>query len=137
MIEQAEIAALLGEIKSSQKVLTAIGDETRQYLILQMLTCNHCGKTRCGGMRVGEIAALTSLSRPAVSHHLRIFKDAGLLKMRREGTRNFYYFDADVRALQNLIDMLEHVKRIMTILPDRSGEDDTDSYLSHRQCAGG
>ncbi|MEG6523627.1 ArsR/SmtB family transcription factor [Desulfotomaculum sp. 1211_IL3151] len=40
-------------------------------------------------MRVGEIKAKTHLSRPAVSHHLKILKDIGIVKMREEGTKNF------------------------------------------------
>ena len=101
--------------------MSAIGDEARQHIIIRMLASNHSGEVRCGGMRVGEIAALSSLSRPAISHHLQILKDAGLLKMRREGTRNYYYFDADMIALQNLIGMLGHIQKIMARLPDRSG----------------
>lgn len=124
MIDQSEILTLLTEFKSCQKLLSAIGDEVRQHIIIQMLASNHSGEARCGGMRVGEIAALSSLSRPAISHHLKILKDAGLLKMRREGTRNYYYFDADMIALQNLIEMLGHIKSIMALLPDRSGEND-------------
>lgn len=49
----------------------------------------------CNGVRVGAITEMTNLSRPAVSHHLSILKDAGLVKLRREGTKNYYYFDAD------------------------------------------
>lgn len=124
MIAQSEILALLTEFKGSQKMLSAIGDEARQHIIIQMLASNHSGEARCGGMRVGEIAALSSLSRPAISHHLQILKDAGLLKMRREGTRNYYYFDADMIALESLIQMLQHIKNIMLLLPDRSGEND-------------
>lgn len=41
----------------------------------------------CNGVRVGAITKKTNLSRPAVSHHLGILKDAGLVKMRREGTK--------------------------------------------------
>ncbi len=121
MIDQSEILTLLTEFKGSQKILSAIGDEARQHIIIRMLASNHSGEVRCGGMRVGEIAALSSLSRPAISHHLQILKDAGLLKMRREGTRNYYYFDADMIALQNLIGMLGHIQKIMARLPDRSG----------------
>lgn len=124
MIRQNEILTLVTEFKNCQKILSAIGDEVRQHIIIQMLACNHSDETCCTGMRVGEIAALTSLSRPAISHHLQILKNAGLLKMRREGTRNFYYFDTDVTALQDMIDMLEHVKSIMARLPDRGDNDD-------------
>lgn len=124
MIDQSEILTLLTEFKGYQKILSAIGDEARQHIIIRMLASNHSGEVRCGGMRVGEIAALSSLSRPAISHHLQILKDAGLLKMRREGTRNYYYFDADMIALQNLIGMLGHIQKIMARLPDRSGENE-------------
>lgn len=123
MITQNEILNLMTEFKSCQKILSALGDEVRQHIIVQMLASNH-NACHCNGMRVGEIAALTSLSRPAISHHLQILKQAGILKMRREGTKNFYYFDTDMATLQNLMFMLDHTKRIMEVLPDRSGEND-------------
>ncbi len=44
----------------------------------------------------------TNLSRAAVSHYLQILKDAGILKMRRECTKNYYYFDADAEAMNFL-----------------------------------
>lgn len=77
----------------------------------------------CNGVRVGAITEKTNLSRPAVSHHLRILKDAGLVKVRREGTKNYYYFDADHEAISNLIEMLTHAKELMEHLPDRSGKE--------------
>lgn len=43
------------------------------------------------GMNVKEITEQTSLSRPAISHHLKILKEAGLVNVRREGTANYYY----------------------------------------------
>jgi hypothetical protein len=44
--------------------------------------------------------------------------------MRKEGTKNYYYFDADGEAFGGLIDMLEHARSIMASLPDRSGKND-------------
>ena len=64
----------------------------------------------------------TNLSRAAVSHYLQILKDAGILKMRRECTKNYYYFDADAEAMNFLINMPEHAKQFMEKLPDRSGK---------------
>jgi DNA-binding transcriptional ArsR family regulator len=46
--------------------------------------------TRDGELTAGQIAAHFDVSRPAVSQHLRILKDTGLLTERRQGTRRFY-----------------------------------------------
>ena len=113
-----EIKHLAKEFESCQKILMALGDENRQHLILEMMKIEDCG-----GVRVGTITEKTNLSRPAVSHHIQILKEAGILKMRREGTKNYYYFDVDTEAVNRLIQMLEHAKRFMEQLPDRSGEE--------------
>lgn len=81
-----DINRLAQEFESCQKILLALGDENRQHLMLEMMRMEHCG-----GVRVGTITERTHLSRPAVSHHIQILKDAGILKMRREGTKNYYY----------------------------------------------
>lgn len=112
-----DIKELAEEFKECRKILLAFGDENRQHLILEMMQMGECG-----GVRVGEITARTNLSRPAVSHHLGILKDAGIVKVRREGTKNFYYFDADAEAVNRLLRMLIHAKEIVETLPDRSGE---------------
>jgi DNA-binding transcriptional ArsR family regulator len=44
-------------------------------------------------MAVGEIAHGLPVSRPAVSQHLRVLKDAGLVTERRDGTRRLYRLD--------------------------------------------
>lgn len=116
-MKDADVALLAAEIRRSRGTLTALGDEVRQHLMLVMMESG-----RCEGLRVGEIAARTNLSRPAVSHHLRILKDAGIVGMRREGTRNYYFFDA-AGSLDALIQTLVHAREIMLSLPDRSEEE--------------
>lgn len=110
-----DIQKLAEEFAACRKTLLALGDETRQHLILEMMQTGECD-----GVRVGEITARTHLSRPAVSHHLKILKDAGIVKMRREGTKNYYYFDADAEAMGMLLQMLTHANALMKSLPDRS-----------------
>ena len=53
----------------------------------------------------------TSLSRPAVSHHLKILKTAGLIDVHREGTCNYYYLSIEdsTRKLMQLGHLLESV----------------------------
>lgn len=71
-----------------QPILTAIVDETRQLILLALM------ETTCEtGMRVGELTEKTHLSRPAVSHQVKILKDLSLVRCREEGTKNFYYID--------------------------------------------
>ena len=44
-------------------------------------------------LSVGELAAELPVTRPAVSQHLKVLKDAGLVDVRQEGTRNVYAVD--------------------------------------------
>ena len=113
-----QVEQLSKNFAECSKILTAIGDETRQHLILEMMKMGNCN-----GVRVGEITKKTNLSRPAVSHHLQIMKNAGLVKVRKEGTMNFYYFDMEMKALELLADTLREAVEITRALPDRSGED--------------
>ena len=113
-----QVERLAENFEASSKLLVAIGDETRQHLILEMMKMGNCS-----GVRVGEITEKTNLSRPAVSHHLQIMKNARLIKVRKEGTMNFYYFDPDVEAWEQLTATLQLAMKITKSLPDRSGED--------------
>ena len=115
---QKQVAVLAEEFASCTKILTALGDETRQHLILEMMRLGNCS-----GVRVCEITEKTNLSRPAVSHHLQILKDAGIVRMRKEGTKNFYYFDPEMESFEKLVDVLQLAVDISQALPDRSGED--------------
>lgn len=113
---QEKVCMLAENFLSCQKLLTAIGDETRLHLILEMLKIGDCN-----GLRVGTITEKTNLSRPAVSHHLRIMKDAGIVKVRKEGTKNYYYFDPEMEEFQRLISTLQLAMEISKALPDRCG----------------
>jgi len=76
--------------------MDALGDGTRR-LILERL--------RGGPRAVGELAAELPVSRPAVSQHLRVLKEAGLVTERRNGTRHLYRVDTD--GLAEVRDYLE------------------------------
>jgi DNA-binding transcriptional ArsR family regulator len=62
-------------------VLDALGNPVRRAILQQL---------RAGPRSVGDIAARLPVSRPAVSRHLRVLEDAGLVQAREEGTRNLY-----------------------------------------------
>jgi DNA-binding transcriptional ArsR family regulator len=76
--------------------LNALGDPTRRQ-VFELL--------RSGPMSVGELAAGLPVSRPAVSQHLRVLEDAGLVTHRRNGTRHLYELDsAGVSVLRDWVD---------------------------------
>lgn len=116
MYMKTDIEKLAEEFESCRKMLIALGDENRQHLILEMMRIEDCS-----GARVGDITEKTHLSRPAVSHHLQILKDAGILKVRKEATKNYYYFDPDTKSFDRLIHVLQKAKELTGKLPDRSG----------------
>jgi len=59
----------------------AIADPNRRYLLEEL---------RRGPKTVNELAAGLPVSRPAVSQHLKVLLDAGLVSVRAEGTRRVY-----------------------------------------------
>lgn len=112
-----KIEQLTQEFSACAPILAAIGDETRQHLIIEMMKIQGCG-----GSRVNEITERTALSRPAVSHHLQILKEAGIISMRKEGTKNYYYFSRDMASLLKLIKTLELAREIAKSLPIKEEE---------------
>lgn len=94
---------LADEFGIYRKVFIALGDETRQQIFITLL------ESETVGMRVPEITQKTHLSRPAVSHHLRILKEAGLVGMHRQGTMNFYYVDTNEGCWRGLKALVDHV----------------------------
>ena len=76
---------------TTARALDALGDPTRRA-VLEVL--------RGGARPVGEIARHLPVSRPAVSQHLRVLKEAGLVRDRKQGTRRLYRVDG--RGLEAL-----------------------------------
>jgi DNA-binding transcriptional ArsR family regulator len=78
------------------KALTALGDPTRRAIFERLAE---------GPSPVGELARDLPVSRPAVSQHLKVLKDAGLAIDRRDGNRRIYQLDPDgVAALRAYLD---------------------------------
>ena len=99
--------------------IQALGDPTRRAVFEQL---------RRGPRAVGEIAAELPVSRPAVSQHLRVLKEAGLVTDRQNGTRRLYRVDqdglAELRAyLESFWDeaLVRYKQEVERAQPERSG----------------
>jgi DNA-binding transcriptional ArsR family regulator len=82
------------------RFLTALGDQARLEILELLL--------ERGRLNVGEIAAHSRLSRPTVSHHLKVLKDAAILDHAKQGKESFYWCDnayvaEQLRALADLV----------------------------------
>jgi DNA-binding transcriptional ArsR family regulator len=74
----------------------ALGDPTRRAIFERVAR---------RPQSVGKLAEQFSVSRPAVSQHLRVLKDAGLVSDRQEGARRIYAIDmSGVRAMRSYLD---------------------------------
>jgi DNA-binding transcriptional ArsR family regulator len=76
--------------------LDAFGDSTRRQIV---------GRLARGAASVGELAETLPVGRPAVSMHLRVLREAGLVSARAEGTRRLYQLEPD--ALASVRDYLD------------------------------
>jgi DNA-binding transcriptional ArsR family regulator len=77
-------------------VLSAITDPTRRAVLDAL---------RAGPRTVGDIAAGQPVSRPAISQHLKVLSDAGLVRSQRVGRNNFYALDpAGLTILRQYVD---------------------------------
>jgi DNA-binding transcriptional ArsR family regulator len=83
-------------VETYRVALDALGDPTRRA-VFELLGS--------GGASVGELAARLPVSRPAVSQHLKVLRDAGLVVVHAEGTRRVYALDpAGVAAVRDYFD---------------------------------
>jgi DNA-binding transcriptional ArsR family regulator len=79
-------------------IFAALGDPTR---------CEILERLRSGPRAVGEIATGMTISRPAVSQHLKVLKDSGLVTETRAGTRHYFAIAPEgIGALRAYLDEL-------------------------------
>lgn len=88
-------------------IFAALGDATRQSLLVEL------ARSGAGGRDVASLTATTELSRPAVSHHLKVLKDAGLVLPFKRGTQVFYRLclEDKIGSMKSLVLLIEELVR--------------------------
>ena len=83
------------------RLLEAVSEPMRMQIVF--LLSDHAQ------LNVGEIARQFRISRPAISHHLKVLKDAGIVRSEKSGQEVYYRIDRQriVTALRALADKLE------------------------------
>lgn len=79
-----------------ESVLDALGDPTRRRIVDVL---------RRGPASVADVAAVVPVSRPAVSQHLKVLRDCGLVEFETHGTKNVYRLQPEgLVALRRWVD---------------------------------
>ena len=89
------------EIQEASELLKVIGDLTRMRILCALLPGED--------LSVGELQRTLGMSQSAISHQLRVLRDANLVKFRRAG-KMVYYSLADGHVYELLTGTLEHVR---------------------------
>ena len=100
---------LKNQFHNCMPLFIALGDEVRLGIVEALSSASFPNQK---GLNVNEITKKTNLSRPAVSHHLKILKDAGMVDSRQEGTANYYYLTIEETTRQ-LMDFGRTLQRIL------------------------
>lgn len=106
-----EIKKAFEQFATCTPVLFCLIDEIRQDIVIQLAGAGP------QGLCVNDITAGGNLSRPAISHHLKVLKSSGLVKSRKQGTQVFYYLylEDHVERMKGLIEaitaMIDYAKK--------------------------
>lgn len=77
-------------------VFTVLADPNRQLILMELAIHDR--------LNVGQLDEKINLSRPAISHHLKALKMAGVVQSEKQGTENYYYL-----TLQKSVDLMKNL----------------------------
>ena len=100
-VKRNYMRAIPKEWRALAKVFVALGDEHRQRILLTF--------EKGERLTVGQIAEVATLSCPAVSHHLKILRDSGVLTAERAGREVYLRINREVLE-QTLSTVLDYVR---------------------------
>ena len=95
-MNRSYVRAIPREWRNISKVYAALGDEHRQRILLTFEPGER--------LNIGQIVEVSTLSRTAVSHHLRILREAGVLQSVKEGKEVYFWINKNF-----LVDAMETV----------------------------
>ncbi len=95
------LQAIPKEWRNISRAFTALGDEHRQRILLTFEPGER--------LNVGQIVEVSTLSRSAVSHHLKLLREAGVLASEKVGKEVYYWVDKSFLE-ESLGAVLDYIK---------------------------
>ena len=105
VVDKSEIKKTLKTFNSCVPFFIAMSDEYRQQLIMDIAEAGR------EGINVSNLSAKSKLSRPAISHHIKVLKDSGMIKPKKIGTQIFYQLNLseNFKTVSELITSMENI----------------------------
>lgn len=102
MDKDINLQHILQQFKECIPFFTVLSDEIRQNIIMVLAKEEE-------GLNVNMITERMTLSRPAISHHLKLLKQAGFVGSRKIGTENFYFLTLKmpIEKIKELMNSIE------------------------------
>src|ERR1700675_762793 len=93
--------AIPKEWRNIAKVYSALGDEHRQRILLTFEPRER--------LNIGQIVEVSTLSRTAVSHHLKTLREAGVLQSEKEGKEVYFWINKAflIEAMETVVDYIK------------------------------
>ena len=116
MIDKSEIKKTLKTFNSCVPFFIAMSDEYRQQLIMDIAEAGR------EGINVSNLSAKSNLSRPAISHHLKVLKESGLIKPKKIGTQIFYQLNL-TENFKTVSELIASMENILAKMNEIDGQD--------------
>ena len=99
-MRKSYIQAIPREWRTISRAFTALGDEHRQRILLTFEPGER--------LNVGQIVEVSTLSRSAVSHHLKLLRESGVLQSEKQGKEVYYWIDKAFleQALESVLEFI-------------------------------
>lgn len=93
-LDDATLQVAVDLFKDCVPIFSVLADPNRQKILVELAIHDR--------LNVGQLDKLIALSRPAISHHLKALKLAGIIDVEKVGTENYYYL-----TIQNAVDAMK------------------------------
>ena len=105
MIDKEKMELARKQFEECSALFIALGDPLRQKICLDLAESGE------EGINVAQLTGKSILSRPAISHHLKVLKDVGVVEPLKKGTQIFYRLrlKENFARVKQLIQMIDEI----------------------------
>lgn len=106
-MNEEELNELKKNFYQADSILEALSSKVRQDIIVEL------ARVYPKGLRIGEIRQKKCITRPTMSHHMKLLCKAELIKYHKVGTKNFYYLAIHPDKLDEVESLFFRLKRFV------------------------